>query len=64
MTMKPRKEKGSSKSPEQILREEMGNGQIADQAIRELSALGQEWAKTRAFERRMPEPATSDERVK
>jgi hypothetical protein len=42
----------------------MGNGQIADQAIRELSALGQEWAKTRTFTRRTPEPAASDERVK
>jgi hypothetical protein len=64
MIMKARKEKGSNKSLEQILREEMGSGEMAAQAIGELSALGQEWAKTRTFERRMPEPAASDERVK
>ena len=61
--MKPKKQIGSGKTLEQTLREEMG-GETADQAIGELSALGQEWVKTRTFKRRMPEPAALDERVK
>ena len=62
--MDPRKKKGSNKTLEQVLTEEMGNGGMADQAIMELSKLGQEWGKTRAFTRRIPNPAASDERVK
>lgn len=61
--MKVRKEKDSSKTLEQTLREEM-DAEMADQAIGELSALGQEWIKNRTFQRRTPEPAASDERVK